>query len=421
MKNVYLLLSQGNVHRDLIRLGMMDNLLENYPNIRLVLLTQAWKAPDFLQEVRRDRVRVLRHDLYKPNRLQWRIIQLRRRVRGRFLIDVMSRMEAAFAGVPDGIEEASGSYPPDIVISTHPKMEWEWDVINWARKRGIRTAGIIKSWDNVLKKPITRADRIAVWGQANYQEALEEERYREDEVEMVGSPAFDRYFTRGVVKEREGFWRERGLDPTKPVILFGTVGGLGLDWDETFMLDLLLEFCETQPELKGAQIVCRLHPMTHLEYFLPYKEHPRVLLSHGSYVKTLGWSMTRDEVDEMANMLCHSDVVITPASTLSLEGPCFDTPTIVTFFSTLRPNLAEALARKYWLNLHFRRIQRHDMLPFAWSSEELLEMLLRSLREPGWYREGRKRLVEEFVTFVDGLSYQRIARFIGKAAGVDPQ
>jgi hypothetical protein len=122
-------------------------------------------------------------------------------------------------------------------------------------------------------------------------------------------------------------------------------------------------------------------------------------------------------VDEIANMLCHADIVITPASTLSIEGPIFDTPTIVTLFSTVRPDLHEKATEAGWLSMHFKPIVNNDWLPLARSPEELLGMMRKALKDRSWYRDARKALVDEYVTFTDGKSYQRVARFIDELAG----
>lgn len=416
MRNVYIAISEGNVYRDLVRLGMLRHLLDRAPDIRVIILTQAWAVKEVQDEVRHERVIVARHDRFYHRPPFGRLTGLRRRQRRRFLIDFLARIEGHVTPSPAGIVELFSEYPPSLVVSTHPLEIWEWDLISIARKWGVRSAGVIKSWDNILRHPQSRADRICVWGNANYREALEVEKYRESEVRMVGAAAFDRYFTGGVILPRDDFWRSMGLDPAKPIIFFGTAGSFSGDWDETFMMDLLLEMTEQADDLKDAQFVCRLHPCSYLQYFWPYREHPRVVLSFGSYVKTLGWCMTRDEVDEMANMLCHADIVITPASTLSIEGPIFDTPTIVTLFSTVRPDLHAKATEAGWLSMHFKPIVRNDWLPLARSPEDLLVMIRKAIKDRTWYREGRKKLVDEYVTFTDGKSYQRVASFIDELA-----
>ena len=420
MRNVYIAISQGNVYRDLVRLGMLRHLLDTVPDIRVILLTQAYAVPEVLDEVRHERVLVARHDMFAIGRWGAYAVMLRQRQKHRVAIDLLLRVESALAPEPPGLARLFHAYPPALVVTTHPQVLWEWDGVGYARRRRVPTAGIIKSWDNVLGHPQARADQIATWGRANYREAMEVERYREAEVRMVGAAPLDRYFTPGVLQPRDAFWRSKGLDPAKPIVLFGTAGAFSGDWDETFMMDLLLEMRRQTPELRDVQIVCRLHPITHLEYFWQYRDRPGVILSFGSYVKTLGWCMTRDEVDDMANLLCHSDLVITPASTLSLEGPVFDTPTIATLFSTVRPDLHERATQAGWLDRHFKPIVANDWLPLARTPEELKGMMLRALADRSWYREGRKALVEEYVTFTDGKSLERVAAFIDDLANGRP-
>jgi hypothetical protein len=416
VRNVYLVVTQGNVYRDLIRLGMLRYLLDSAPDIRVLLLTPAWAVPEVLKEVEHERVIVARHDLFSANGWPGRLARIRQRRKSRAAIDALLYIEKRIPAAPAGLPELFSAYPPSLMVSSHPQVPWEWNAIAYASRMGVTTAGIIKSWDNLLQVPVSRTDYLAVWGKANCREALEITRYRENEVTMVGPAAFDRYFTPGVIRPRDEFWRSKGLDPDKPIVLFGTAGAFTGDWDETFMMDLLLQMTEEAEDLREAQFICRLHPITHLEYFWPYREHPRVTLSFGSYVKTLGWCMTPDEVDDMANMLCHADLVITPASTLSLEGPVFNTPTIVTLFSTVRPELHARATETGWLRRHFKPIVENGWLPLARTPQDLLQMMRRALRDRSWGSDQRRALVDEYVTFTDGKSYQRVATFIDDQA-----
>ena len=417
MRNVYIVISQGMLYRDFVRLGVLRALLERAPDVRVILLTQAYSVPEVLDEVRHERVVVERHDVF-TDRTRWASYAafLRRSRRSRLAIDALARLEAWLSPTSPALDALFAKYPPALVVTTHPLVLNEWDVITFARKRRVPTAAVVKSWDNIIRRPESRGDSMAVWGRANYREAIEVERYREDEIRMVGPTPFDRYFVPGVIRPRDEYWRSKGLDPSRPIVLFGTAGSFTPDWDETFMMDLLLRLTEEDEELRGVQFVCRLHLMSRLEHFWPYREHPRAVLSFGSYVKTLGWCLTRDEVDDFANMLCHADLVITPASTLVLEGPVFGTPTIATLFSTVRPDLHADATERGWLNMHFKPIVANDWLPLARNPDELKAMMKRALRDRGWYADGRRALVEEYVTLTDGLSHQRVAAFIDDLA-----
>lgn len=153
----------------------------------------------------------------------------RTKLRSRTAIGVALGLEARLAKEPAGLAECLGEYPPALVVSTHPRMTWEWDLVSWARRKGVPTLGIVKSWDNILRHLHARTDRVAVWGRANRRDAIEVERYREDEIDVTGPAPFDPYFDPAVLRPREEFLRNMALDPERPVVLFGTAGGVGGD------------------------------------------------------------------------------------------------------------------------------------------------------------------------------------------------
>ncbi|HPQ39591.1 MAG TPA: hypothetical protein PLV45_04395 [bacterium] len=416
MKNIHIVISQGNVYRDLVRLGMIHHLLETCPDVRVVLLTQASAVAEVIRETAHERLVVRHHDICETAGAAGRLINRRIRSRNPWLTRLFFEVEKKLAPVPRNIDTIFTEFPPDLVVSTHPRIIWEYDVVTYARKHGIRTLGSVKSWDNVLRGLVSNTEYLSVWNRRNYHEARHNLHYPEDKIRMVGACAFDRYFSEGVIQDRASFLETMGLDPGRPVVFFGTAGSFAADWDETYMMDVLLDLRKSIPELRGIQIICRLHPITHLEYFMPYSEVPGVVLSHGSYVKTLGWCMTRDEVDRMANMLNHADMVITPASTLSIEAPIFDTPTIVTMFSTVRGERHARDMKRWWLNRHFKTIQENHWLPLVESPEELGRIMVESLNEPGRYESERREIVKEYVTFTDGKSYERLASYLSESA-----
>lgn len=412
MKNIYILISQGNLYRDLVRLGMIHHLLDTHPDVRVILLTQASQVEEVIRETAHERLELRHHNICETAGQAGRLINRRIRTRNPWLIRFYFALEKRLAPVPEHIESVFAEFPPDLIVSTHPRIIWEYDVITYARRHGIRTLGSVKSWDNVLRGLVSNTEYLSVWNRRNYNEARENLHCPEQKLRMVGSCAFDRYFTHGVIRDRDEYIRSLGLDPDRPVVLFGTAGSFTPDWDETFMMDVLLHLRASVKALRDIQIICRLHPITHLEYFVPYADEPGVVLSHGSYVKTLGWCMTRDEVDAMANMLKHVDMVITPASTLSIEGPIFDTPTLVTMFSTVRRERHARDMQRWWLNRHFKTIHEKQWLPLITSPEALGAGMIENLKNPGMYQQERKEIVDEYVTFTDGKSYERLAAYI---------
>ncbi len=166
------------------------------------------------------------------------------------------------------------------------------------------------------------------------------------------------------------------------------------------------------------QVICRLHPWSRLEHFRKYEAHPDVRLSSVErYLPALTWYMTREDVIEVGNMLAHADVVVTPGSTMTLEAAIFDRPTVVPIFHTYQPDRARNYFSTWALGKHFGRIADLDLVPIVRDAAGFGPAIARALEDPGWYREGRERLVRDYVLFTDGRSTERFVQAILRRAG----
>lgn len=168
---------------------------------------------------------------------------------------------------------------------------------------------------------------------------------------------------------------------------------------------------EQRHALKDGRFVCRLHPVNHLEHFWRYWDDPKVAFSFVSYLKALGWSVTRDDVDDLTNLLHQSDVVICAWSTLVLEAMVMDNPTIVPAFSPIQRDGAR-LHMEIAFRLNYRSFVKNGWIPIAQSPEELKEMINGALRDRSWRQEDRRAAVELRVPFRDEKSSRRVTEFL---------
>jgi len=422
MKNIYLtILPVSTGVRDLLRLGMVDELLSLSDEVRVILVTPAHTVPEFHEEFAGPRVVIRAHSMFEgfpgrrlPQAVLNACMAIQRKASGRRLMRLVSRIQTWLMALDeDKIAGLFTEFPPSLVVSSHPLMISDWRLFYAAKRRRIPTLAIVRSWDNILKGLKILPDFLAVWNEINRKEAMDRYGYTENEVIVTGSPPFDRYFLPGTLQPRDAYLSAAGLNPGRPVIVYATLGQFHYAYDETFLLDLLLKLADEHDELAEAQIVCRLHPMSQIRYFWKYTTNPRVTLSFPkTYDKTIGWSMTVEEADDSANLLCHADVVITPTSTMMLEAPIFDTPTILPIFSTVQPELAERYFGGLALKQHCKPLAEKEWLPFVRSEQELADALLQAIRDPELGREGRLAVVEEYVPFRDGKCGERVARLI---------
>jgi CDP-glycerol glycerophosphotransferase (TagB/SpsB family) len=147
-----------------------------------------------------------------------------------------------------------------------------------------------------------------------------------------------------------------------------------------------------------------------MEQFHSWNDHPDIRFSYmKGYIPTLGYTMSREEVGFVGNMLRHADVVITPGSTMTIEAAIFDTPVIVPVFHLYQSEMCERYYRTRVFGRHFGRIQQRNLVPILYSADETLKAINRCIDDPAWFRTERKELVADYCQFNDGNSTKRLA------------
>ncbi|NDJ60757.1 MAG: hypothetical protein GYB67_06505, partial [Chloroflexi bacterium] len=244
------------------------------------------------------------------------------------------------------------------------------------------------------------------------------EAYAPDDVRIIGAPAFDAYLAPDAQWSREALSARLQLDPARPIILFATLGQFSQQIDETNPLEVLLRAVDSGQIPNQPQIVLRMHPWSRDTYFAPFIARPDVILSrYETYVPGLGWSPTRDEVVLAGNLLRHADVIVSPGSTMSIEGAIFDTPTVVPVFNEYMPEVFDAYFQRTWLDQHFSQLYKRDWVPVLRSGAAMIDAINRALTDPAWYTEGRRQIRDTFLGPLDAQATVRFAELILSAAG----
>ena len=389
------------------------------------MLTPAHAVPVFRERWQRPGLRLAPLLPFQASGRQKKLARARRMAAKRGRHGIARRLFALerkwVANCPKAYQNLLDEHPWDVVLATHIHLPFEVPLMNAAYVRGIPTVGLVNSWDNVYKGINAHPDHAVVWSDVNKNELIDFEGYPAERITPIGPPAFDPYFRPENQWSREELCRRFDLDPERPILLYATLGQYVSFFEETYLLEALLQGIEEDCFARRPQILCRLHPWSRQELFEPYRDHPDVRFSrYETYIPTLNWCPTRAEVVLAGNLLNHSDVCVTPGSTMALEAALFDTPTLVPIFNAYQPTVWEDYYTKYCLAWHFGRLVREEMLPVARTFEEMIDWINRYLAEPSLYREGRRRIVEEYVQFTDGNAVERLADVVEQvASGTD--
>lgn len=402
-------ITEGRSVRDLFYNGLLDDFLAD--GYAVTIFSEATTVPRFVEEWQKPGIDFAPLLSCEPTAERSRAFWMRRRVSrlgSRKLLNGWLRLEERryYPLRPEYIDRFTRERP-QVLLTTHSHLHREGELIRAAKSLDIPTLGVVRSWDNVYKGIRSRPGHLAVWNEINRREVIDLEGYAPGDVAVVGPTQFDPYFAPDSIWSRERFAAHFDLDPARPVILFATPGYFhGID--DTVWMDDLVAMLDSGALEGRPQIICRLHPWSRLEHFQRFAAHRDVRLSYvDRYCPALSWYMTRDDVVLVANMLRHAGAVITPASTITLEAALFDRPTVVSIYHTYQPEQAGDFYGRAF-GMHFKRIRELDLVPVVEHREDFAPTINRCLREPGWYREQRARMVRDYVPYTDGRSTHRL-------------
>lgn len=428
MKTILYSIPLGVFARNLLRSGVIDYLLHN-EEIRIVLLTPAYKSREFIKEFSRDgrvffeRLFPVDSHLGLPEKVLWKLCNvfgLRFEVKPLFL-QLMHMIDRYYIATSKKMyTEVFRKYQPDLVITASPGNTSPLDVpvVREAKSLNIPTICLIHSWDNIVGlKGImpTRPDWLGVWSQLQKEEAEKINYYEPSRVKVVGPPHFDIYQKKETFQTKETFFNKMGLDSNKRLIT--VVVATTTSSENTYVIDIIIEAIKNHRFSVPVQLLVRLHPRVHPDKnkkdYANYVDNPLVTIDYPySYDKDLKWNPNREEMIHLANTLKHSDVVVNIASTVTIEAAILDIPVVILGFSSSEPEeFRRKIIEGHW-KLHYRYILERDCVYVANNPEDLILGINNYLLDPSIHRQGRQKMAKDLCYRLDGKAAERISQLI---------
>lgn len=367
---------------------------------------------------------------FKYPRLTWREEQLGRWLAARGLRRTRRRLWRFFgerlARADAGSWAAAVSEdPPDCFVSTNLNLGYGRGIMAVCRQLGIPTLGNVFSWDHPYNRQLSRPDRLTCWSPMMKEDLVRFGGFKADAIEITGAPLFDPYFDHGGAWTRKELCDHFGLDASRPVLLYATLGQMERYIDETGTFRAFLEALDNASLPGPPQIILRLHPLSVDYYFKDFRSRKDVVFSrYTGYCPGMRWWPSREEALLAGNTLRHADVCISPGSTMTVEAAIFDTPTIIPAFNPMIPDEYVRFFRKDWLNRHFHFLAQEDRVPVAETPEDLIEGIRAALADRTWQSKGRRAIRDYVLGPLDGRATERFARSVlrcaaGKAAPLE--
>lgn len=304
---------------------------------------------------------------------------------------------------------------PKLVFSTCPLMPVEWVPIQVAKSMGIKTALYILSWDNLSTKqrPPLPVDLIFVWNERMKRELeINYPGSEKAEIFISGSTQFDFYFNTDYFESKEEFFKRKGIEIDKPLIVYAGVTP-SLMPEENLIVERLIEDIKLGKVINNPQLLVRLHPKDDGSRYKILREKYKDILFSIPGEKNEGkiqrWLPNQEEIKELVSIVKYCDVNINVASTMTIDSALMDKPVInVKYY--LSKNRSKAPWGIYiYETTHYKPIVETKGAEIASSPEELVEKINYYLIHPEKDKEGRKKIVEMVCGKVDGKAYEKIA------------
>lgn len=312
-------------------------------------------------------------------------------------------------------------YSPNLLFATVANcIEMDVPFLREAKRRGIKTFGMMRGWDAFPAHGFLRVIPDMLLLQNEYMRATGH-RYQfipQDRMRVVGTPSFDWHFRKDLLKSREEFCREIGMDPQKKIILFGAMEYYWYPRDAD-IVRIFDELVESGKIPKDTVMLFRPYP----GYEGPIeriKGLAHVIPDMASFTRVQGDNMQMRErhMSHLVNSLFHSSIVVSVASTIALDGVGFGKPAISIAFEESSHSYWESIDRFHTHNTHFMDVFKTGAIPEVRSREEFLERINSYLLDPKGNGEKRNLLRREFLEPYDGKSCERIYKEVGRVLGI---
>ena len=443
-QKIFITVSEGSIARNILRSFVLERLLER-PGSEIFLLVPEDKREAYQKEFGSARVSILPWrgvivwrffekvlSYFARNGLKTETILTDQRTYSsglsfwlkRSLTNTLGRSAFFHRLIRwlDRFRPASGTmsvffeeHHPELLFATDVQDELDLDAMAAARTTNTPVVGMIRSWDNPTSSAgLVRVipDTLLVWNPYIKRQMMKFQDISQEKIVVTGIPHFDWYGKEEMYCSREEFARQFGLDPAKKILLFAGIGTF-LNPHESETVELVSEALKSGKLPDDVQILFRPHPN-----FLIEKERIDALgnVIFDNTVATYtgsertSWEMDRNKIAHLVNSLRHADVVVTTASTMTIDAVAFDKPVVcVAFDGKSEEPYFKSVRRFYHDYTHYIEISKTKGFKIATSKEDLVHYINEYVRYPEHDADGRIRLREEFIGNPDGKSSERLA------------
>jgi CDP-Glycerol:Poly(glycerophosphate) glycerophosphotransferase len=270
-----------------------------------------------------------------------------------------------------------------------------------ARRLGLPLIGHVASWDHTVGKGIVapRLTRYIVQNDVMREDLVRFHRVERDRIVVTGWPQTDVFYRRRQRAEYDALLHGMELDPARPVVLVMGNTPTNAPFERLFV-ERLVAWWEAGGMRERFSLLFRPHPRDRewRERFEPALSHNGIAVQEPSFT----------DMETLATLLQHGDVVVSNAGTILLDALVNDRPAVCILYDEGAPP-GESWALKNVSGDHYRGLMESEAFYRADSFEAVVVGIERALASPAELAQERARAAREVVGDVDGRAAERVA------------
>lgn len=303
-------------------------------------------------------------------------------------------------------------YKPDLVFASSIASTFDVFFIHEAKRRGIKTAGMPKGWDNIAKLLYrTTPDLMLVQNELMKKDLIRYQRYPGDIIKVVGFPQFDWYRSQNILQSRKDFMESFGFSESDRLVFFGSEG-VWVPHDHE-VAEALVGAANTGGLPENTKFLIRPHFTDAKNNRFDYlNEFDSVVVdqnfTHSNFFMD-NWDPSMDEIRHLTNLVYHSDVLVTTASTLTLDAAAGGTPIVNLAYGGLYDSkTGQDITAMLYEADHARWVLSTGAVSLVHSEAELLSAIRCYFNDPNFKEDERQKLLKKLCFKVDGKSSERV-------------
>lgn len=299
-------------------------------------------------------------------------------------------------------------YKPNLIFTTDSFYREDRSLIVEAKKKGITTVGMIRSWDNATTKGVLLAepDSIIVPNGVLKEELVSIHHISPKKITITGIPHYDKVSHKPSASKEE-FFKEMGLSLKKNTILFAPGGKILYKHDKEILV-LLKKYIDEKHFSYPVQFLIRIPPSDKVDTSSIINNKNFIIDEPGVNItgRRKASELTHDDNDRLNNSLFYSDIVLTLASTMIIDAAVFGKPTVVWAFDPLKE--AVDPISKFGRYTHLKKLFKKNVCVLTENEGSFISAINNYLKHPEYDKDKRDKIVSDYCYKLDGNSGKRV-------------